>query len=144
MTNLVKGLLVGISVFFFIGCNGNMPEEKAEPKSKAAAAVSSDTTAKGESRVTQVVFIGQKESCPCTRKRIDEAWPVLEKVLGGYENIAVKRLQNDVEVEEADKYDGMQTVMVAPGIFFLDKDDKLVDMIQGAVTEEQIISSLKK
>ena len=91
-----------------------------------------------------MVFIGQKDACACTRKRVDDAWPVVEKTVAGYKDVTITRLQNDVDEEEADRYDEMETIMVAPGIFFMDKDDKLVDALQGEVTEAQITAALKK
>ena len=143
MFKLVIGFVAVISIFSLLGCDEDQktPETKpAKPSATAPAEKASD----GESRVARVVFIGQENACECTKKRIADTWPVLEKVLAKREDISVKRLQIDVDEEEAERYDEMKSVMVAPGIYFMDKDDKLVEMLQGEVKEDQIIAALGK
>ena len=130
-----------ILILAAIGCTQPETQQSDVPKADEPTPA---TAQAGPTRVTKVVFIGQKDSCKCTRERIDKTWPVVDSVLKGYKDITVRKIQIDVEAEEADRYDEMKSIMIAPGIFFMDKDDKLVEMIQGEVSADQVLAALKK
>jgi len=88
-------------------------------------------------QVAQVVFIGQREACPCTRKRIDATWAALEQVLAKHPGIEVKKIEQDVDQEEANRYDELKSLMVAPGVYLMDGNGKLIRMLQGEVNVGQ-------
>ncbi len=134
-------IALSLLVLLTLGCS--QPETQQPVENKAEAPAPTETAA-GPTRVAKVVFIGQKDACNCTRERIDKTWPVVESALKSYKDITIHKIQNDVEEDEADKYDDMKSIMVAPGIFFLDKDEKLVEMLQGEVTAAQVAAALKK
>ena len=140
----VKKLMWAGSVFlaFAVACN-NTSENKISAGSPNTVKQAQPADLKKAS-TKKIVFVGQKESCPCTRKRIDKSWGVLQKFLAGSKEIPVQRLQLDVDKEESDRYDDMRSIMVAPGIFFMNEEGMLVEMIQGEVTESQIAAVLKK
>jgi hypothetical protein len=65
-----------------VGCGGPEPE----PQPTAAAASPGTPAAQTEgaaprTNVAKIVFVGQKEACPCTRDRIDTTWNALESTL---------------------------------------------------------------
>ncbi len=126
------------------GCDKGSPPVPAPSSAKSTASIPTPDAPAVPSQVARAVFIGQKKACDCTRKRIDEAWPVFQQAVAAHKNIEVKRLQLDVDEKEADRYDDMRTIMVAPGIFFLDQNDQLIEMVQGEVTAEQLKKILAK
>ena len=121
------------------GCRA-APTQGTQATSTAASSVESAATtgATAAGRVTQVVFIGQREACKCTRNRIDATWAALEQVLANHPEIEVKKLEQDVQQEEADRYDELKPLMVAPGVYLMDGNGKLVQMLQGALTSKQL------
>jgi hypothetical protein len=92
--------------------------------------------------VTRIVFLGQKEACDCTRKRIENSWQALQTALGSRSDVEVVRLQWDVDEQAAGRYQDMKSVMVIPGLYFLDKDEKLIELLQGEVPAEKIATLL--
>ena len=133
-----------------LGCDAK--QEPASPETaapqpaagKATIVPSSGGAAVASSVVSRVVFVGQKDACPCTRERIAKTWPNVEKAVAGFKGVSIQKIQNDVEIEEADRYDNMRSVMVIPGIYFMDRNEKLIEMLQGEVTEAQITAVLQK
>ena len=93
-------------------------------------------------RVARIVFVDQKEACDCTRTRINTSWESLNAVLKDAPKIPVERILLDTEKEKAAPYIEMETLMVSPGIYFLDEKGKLVELLQGEVREDQIAQLL--
>ncbi len=93
--------------------------------------------------VALIVFVGQDQACQCTRERIEKSWSALEAALVGGPKVTVKRIQWDVDEEEAEKYERLKPVMVLPGIYFLDGQGKLVEFLQGEVEVSQVAAILK-
>ena len=104
------------------------------PSSKAKEAVEAGTSAK----VARIVFVGQKQACDCTRKRIEASWNVLDEVLKARPKLPVERIQRDVNKQAAQKVFAHKPLMVAPGIYFLDAKGGLVKLLQGEVSKAQI------
>ena len=101
-------------------------------KGKGQAANQSSTNV-----VAKVVFVDQEECCECTQNRIDGTWAVLSTALEGRE-IDVERLHRDTQEADVAKYHEMRPIMVVPAVYFLDSEGKIVEVLQGEVTEEQI------
>jgi hypothetical protein len=87
--------------------------------------------------VARIVFIGQAESCDCTRKRIDDSWAVLTAALEG-RDLPVERLQVDVDKDDAQAWRDRQAFVVAPAVFFVDANEQIVTMLQGELASEEI------
>jgi len=105
-----------------------------EPATPAIPTVVAPATA-----VARVVFIGQKESCDCTRERIDKGIAALTTAIGD-RAIPVDRIQADLPEhrEQVEMLRTLRPFMVAPGIFFFDAADELVGMTQGETTAEEL------
>lgn len=95
-------------------------------------------------QIDQIVFVGLKECCACTRNRIDESWRVLQNVLTTMPELTVKRIRRDIDKEEALQLTQLRSMMVAPGIYFLNSEQGVVELLQGEVTEKQILALLDK
>ena len=130
-------IIFALCIFLAFGCG---KEIKASEKPDNANVPPSNTNAKTvkKSDVVKIVFVGQKDACECTRTRIDTTWNTLQEVLDGRDDISVERIQLDVEEEQADKLDDLRSMMVAPGIYFFDENEHLLEMLQGEVAPEQI------
>ena len=94
-----------------------------------------DQPANSGANVARIVFVGQKDACQCTRDRIDASWAALETVLGRKPAVSVERIQ-------ADEYAKLKTIIVVPGIYFLDNKGGLVELLQGEVNAEQVTAVL--
>jgi hypothetical protein len=127
----------------FAGCQTAPPSGSAATSSAASGstvAAAASTSAAGP--VAKVVFIGQREACECTRKRIDGTWAALEQALESHSEIQVEKLEQDVQQEAADRYDELKPMMVAPGVYLLDADGKLVELLQGELTATKLERAL--
>ena len=102
-----------------------------------------DKPASSSAGVARIVFVGQKDACQCTRDRIDASWAALETALGRRPTVQVETIQEDVDTARADEYAKLKPVMVVPGIYFLDENGKLVELLQGEVSAEQVTAVLK-
>ena len=108
------------------GCTGNAKNAQIASPTKA------------QTKVARVVFVGQKQACECTRNRIETTWNALRDVLKAKPKLTVRRIQCDVDVEEMENMAKLKPLMVAPGIYFIDKQEGLVALLQGEVSKEQI------
>ncbi len=113
---------------------------KSDPSAGEATVTAAPEAVKG--KVTQVIFIGQRDACDCTRNRIDASWKVVEKALAAKPDIKVRRLELDVDKAKAAEYDNMRSLMVPPGVYLLDQNGKLIDMLQGELKVEQVQRAL--
>ncbi len=123
-------------------CGRSKATEAEQPVKTDQQPVKSTEPAK-TSAVVKIVFVGQKQACKCTRERIDKSWKVLQDALEGWKDIAVERIQLDVNEERYDKLDDVKSLMVPPGLYFFDANKKLIHMIQGEVEEYQILEVLR-
>lgn len=126
------------------GCGGQEPEP--QPTSAAPSPGSQASKAEGaptQTNVGKIVFVGQKAACPCTRKRVDDTWNVLQGVLADGPKIPVEKIQLDVDEERYDELDDLRSLVVAPGIYFLDKDGELIEMLQGEVEEHKLAGLIR-
>ena len=102
----------------------------------------SDNTEQNENKkknvISHIVFVGQKQACDCTLKRIETTWNVLNEILKAKPDLQVKIIQRDVDVEETKEMSKLKRMMVTPGIYFINKQKRLVELLQGEVTKEQI------
>jgi hypothetical protein len=135
-------LLTALVVLSSSGCKEKNTEPNALPK---AAKLPTEPKAVEETqgRIESIVFVGQKEACECTKNRIDVSWKVLQDTLKDGPQIPIKRIQLDVDGEEAKKLNEQKPLVVAPGIYFLDAKKSVVALLQGEVRVDQIIPLLQ-
>jgi len=124
------------ALLFMLACGAGAEAPPTQPAEAEAAEASAGP-------VARIVFIGQKESCECTRKRIDHSWAALTQALAGRE-LPVERLYADLKEDrdETDMYRAMEPMMVAPGIYFLDAENRLVQAFQGEVSAQEFCAAL--
>ena len=100
--------------------------------------------APADTAVAKIVFIDQAVACKCTMTRIENSWKALQSSIRG-SRIPVERVHLDKVADEqtADRYDAMASLVVPPGIYFLDSGGALIKMLQGDVTVQQISDVLQ-
>jgi hypothetical protein len=127
-----------------VGCGGKeTAEPSAEPATPPAAPGAEADNGEHSSPVAQIVFVGQKEACPCTRKRVDDTWKMLQGVLADGSKIPVEKIQLDVDEKRYDELDDLKSLMVAPGIYFFDREGKLIELLQGEVDDYKIAELIR-
>ena len=99
--------------------------------------------AASESKIAKVVFVGKKNACDCTRKRVDDSWAALQKALGTPAKVPVERLQIDVDGAKVEPYKQQKAMVALPAIYFVDGKATVLELLQGEVTEQQIVAALK-
>jgi hypothetical protein len=138
----IYAVVLLFSVLSATGCNSDKGAAPVQANKPATAALKSAAAAKQASKIAKIVFVGQKQACQCTRTRIDTTWAVLQSTLKDKSDVTVENIQLDVEEEQADRLDMLQSLIVPPGLYFFDENDNLVEMLQGEVKQEQIQSLL--
>jgi len=128
--------IVTLAAIFSLACNRTSSAGNKQGSNVKVAQAKNST--KAESKVARIVFVGQKQACDCTRNRIEATWNTLKNALKAKPELPVKRIQRDVDVEEMKKMARLKPLMVAPGIYFIDKQDGLVELLQGEVSKEQM------
>ncbi|MBW2703260.1 MAG: hypothetical protein JRF33_20765 [Deltaproteobacteria bacterium] len=138
-------VLLGLmTCFSMLAC-----ERQANAKRPSDAPVAAEAVAKEAplskapvGKVAQIVFVGQKKACDCTRTRIDEGWSVLQAALAKAKPIEVRRIQLDVDKKEVERLRKLRTMLVAPGLYFLDAKGLVVELLQGELDEAQLAALL--
>jgi hypothetical protein len=136
------GLFIFIALFAVSSCDRNSTSESKQVKVTTEV----QKTFSGQVNkptVERIVFVGKKDACDCTREQIDSTWKALQSVLEGGPEITVKRLQVDVDAEEANRYNAMQPLMALPGVYFLDGKNKITKLLQGELRVDEIAEVLQ-
>jgi hypothetical protein len=142
---LKRGIVMSV-LFTLVMLGASCKQEVAAPEDTPITpdTANASATQAATSRVAKIVFVGQKQACPCTRKRIDETWKTLQGVLAKGPKIAVERIHLDVDEERYDELDELKSMIVPPGIYFFDKDSKLIELLQGGAVEAKIADIIKQ
>jgi hypothetical protein len=139
MTRTNNLLLAVCSLALLAGCSRMEGSASAQTATPSAAPAKKVTSGK----VARIGFIDLERCCACTRTRIDAAWKALTEVLGARPTIPVQRVHLDTQADRAAPYRAKKELMFPPAIYFLDRKEGLVEMLQGEVTAAQIRKVLK-
>ena len=115
----------------------------AKGKSAPAAAVAAASAPAPKSKVARVVFMDKEHACECTRKRVDDTWAALQAALGTPPRLPVERIHIDTQAAQADAYTSAKPLMALPGIYFVDQQQRVFELLQGEVKAEEIAAVLK-
>ncbi len=115
------------------------PARKAQAAKAPAAEVANKAPAPAaEARVASIVFVDKEKACACTKDRVDASWKALTEVVGFPPVPDVTRIHMDTQEDKAAPYQAKKAIMVPPAIYFLGKGGKLVEVLQGEITAEQV------
>ncbi len=123
------------------GC-GHASGESNRSQSQAPATQQASTSPQEASAVAQIVFIDQEQACECTQNRINGSWAALQAALGEDSGVTVERIHRDTQEEQAEEYRMLQPMVTVPGIYLLNQNGAIVELLQGEVTEAQVRTAL--
>ena len=126
----------GLGIAVVASAASRTPEIAASGQTTTVDAPIKQATA--SPKVAKIVFVGKKNACDCTRKRVDDSFAAMQKALQGRSDIAVERIQVDVDEEAAAQYQKLRPIMVLPAIYLLENTLALGDLLQGEVAPEQL------
>ena len=112
-------------------------------KGKGAPAAAMAATP-ATSKVARVVFMDKEHACECTRKRVDDTWAALQTALGTPPKLPIERIHIDTQAAQAGPYTSAKPLMVPPGIYFVDQQLHVFELLQGEVKAEEITAVLKR
>jgi hypothetical protein len=122
---------------------GACERTKAAPAQPGAKPPSAAVKSQPSSKLAKIVFIDKENACDCTRKRVEQTWTILQSALGTPAALPVHRLHIDTQTAEAAAYTNAKPLMVPPGIYFVDSQGAVVEMLQGEVEAKEIAAVLK-
>lgn len=114
-----------------------------ETSSRSESVAEPVQTAAPASGVKKIVFVGMKNACDCTRRRIANSWSALQNALGTPAGISLERLQVDEDVAKVETYQKQKPIMVIPAIYFVDGHGRVLKLLQGEVNEQQLLAVLE-
>jgi hypothetical protein len=117
---------------------------KASPSGASAASPTAAAAPKAASQVAKIVFIDKANACECTTKRIKGSWDALQAALGASPSIPIERIHLDTEPAKAEVYTALEPLMVPPGLYFVDANGAVLELLQGEVTKDQVAAALQK
>lgn len=122
---------------------GQASGENSPSPSEPTANTQAAELQSGESSIARVVFIDQAQACECTQDRINGSWAALQAALGSSSGVAVERIHRDTQEEQAEEFRLLRPMVTVPGIYLLDENGAIIDLLQGEVTEEQIRTAFR-
>ncbi len=100
-------------------------------------------TARSAAKLARIVFVDKEKACDCTRKRIEETWSALQTALGTPPALPVERLHLDTQGDQVAAYASAKPLMVPPGIYFVDSQGAVVELLQGEIEAKEIANLVK-
>ncbi len=94
-------------------------------------------------KVGKIVFVGKKNACDCTKRRVNESWDALQFALKKHASVKVERIAMDVDRAKVKELRGKRRFMTLPAIYFFNPQDELVAMLEGELQPDQIAEALK-
>jgi hypothetical protein len=94
-------------------------------------------------KVARIVFLDKEHACACTRRTVEQTWAALKSALGASPSLPVQRLHLDTQTAEAAAYTTTKPLMALPGIYFVDGQGAVLDLLQGEVAAKEIEARLK-
>ncbi len=98
---------------------------------------------KMNTRVKAVAFLEQEADCNCNKDKYDQAWRVMQMTVGQLPAIKVTRMDFEKEREASATYINQKDFDMLPAVYFLDEDGKVISLLQGWLTMEQVVAVLK-
>lgn len=116
----------------------------AKGKGAPAAAMAATPTAPTTSKIARVAFMDKEHACECTRKRVEDTWAALQTALGTPPKLPIERIHIDTQAAQAGPYTSAKPLMVPPGIYFVDQQQRVVELLQGEIKADEIAAVLKR
>ena len=135
-----------VAATVLVFCISSGCKQESQPERDIASVKVKNTTPSqkpmSNTKVSKIVFIGQKDACECTLKRVNSSMAALEEALGDRGDIPVEKLNLDVDQTKAERYQKLKPILVPPAIYLLDSSGGLVEMLQGEITPDQLLIAM--
>ena len=131
-----------LSLLLTLGA-GACERTKAAPAQVTANTSAAAVKSQPATKLGKIVFIDKEKACDCTRRRVEETWAALQSALGTPPVLPVQRLHVDTQAAESSAYTSAKPLMVPPGIYFVDGQGAVVEMLQGEIEAKEIEAVLK-
>jgi hypothetical protein len=82
-------------------------------------------------KTAKIVFLDRLDGNADAKARLDSAWVEVQTAIEDWPGIRVERIHVDAEPRQSSKFLAMRSVDTLPGLYFLDEDGKLIEMVQG-------------
>jgi hypothetical protein len=138
----MKGISMRLAVIvsLFLLCLPACAKGKAVPPAAVAATPAPTST----SKIARVVFMDKEHACQCTRKRVDDTWAALQTALGTPPKLPIERIYVDTQADQAGPYVSEKPLVVPPGIYFVDRQQHVFELLQGEIKADEIAAVLKR
>jgi hypothetical protein len=90
------------------------------------------------SKVARIVFLDRLDGNAAAKAHLDEVWVEVQTAMEDWRGILVERIHIDAEPKQSEKILALRSVDKLPGIYFLDENDALIEMLQGDVKANEI------
>jgi hypothetical protein len=98
---------------------------------------------KAGEKVGRIVFVGKKQACDCTKRRVKESWEALRFALEKHASVKVERIAMDVDKGKVKQLRGQRRFMTLPALYFFNPQGELVAMLEGELQPDQIAKALE-
>lgn len=116
----------------------------AKSKALPPAAVAATPVPTSASKIARVVFMDKEHACECTRKRVEDTWTALQAAVGTPPKLPIERIHVDTQAAQAGPYVSEKPLVVPPGIYFVDRQQHVFELLQGEIKAEEIIAVLRR
>jgi len=86
----------------------------------------------------------KEHACECTRKRVDETWAALQTALGTPPKLPANVSTSTPRPPRAGPYVSEKPLVVPPGIYFVDRQQHVFELLQGEIKADEIAAVLKR
>ena len=117
------------------------------PAAVAAAPAPGQRTASAPAsagRAVKIVFVGKQYPCECTAKTIAATRGALDRALGPRPKLALEELMIDRDADKVDALRRERPLRALPALYFVDAAGKVLDVLDGDLSEAQITAALRK
>ncbi|MBI5533293.1 MAG: hypothetical protein HY898_11290 [Deltaproteobacteria bacterium] len=137
-TSILRAILPGVLLLALAGCSRTVDATPSPSSSTASPAAST-----ARPTVARIAFVDQEEACECTRKRINESWAALQAAMKQSREVPVQRIHRDTQPVDVAPLSAKRAFIAVPAIFLLDGSGEVIDMLQGEVTDKELIPALR-
>lgn len=95
-------------------------------------------------QITHIVLLDQQRVCPTIGRTMYDRVNTDVREVAASEGIKVTRIYKDVQGNLARKYIEKKRTNVAPALYFMTHDDRVLDTLQGNISREKIIETINK
>ena len=86
----------------------------------------------------EFLFLDRLDGNAAAKAHLDEVWVEVQTAMEAWPGIFVERIHIDVEPKQSAKILELRAVDKLPGVYFLDEDGALIEVLQGDIKATEI------